>query len=330
MPMRNCEPFVRRAIESVLDQPGVNLELIVIDDGSTDRSAQVARAVGDPRVRVIQGPEQGIAAALNAGLAVATGEYFARCDADDHYVPDRLGWQVRYLQEHPEFGAVVGSYTHVDEDGEFVSDRTWGRTGHEVTSQIRRGVGRCHLCAFVVRMSEIRALGGFRTYFVATEDADLILRLGERCRVWYEPRCCYIYRLHDSSITHTQPSVQRRFLEQIVRTFQKQRLVSGMDDLMRGCAPPIPHGDDNRARGAEEQIQALLLGAAWQAHDDGRRREALSTGLRACMVRPTALRAWWSLLALAVKPRRADAQRDAAAPPAQPVLDRAPVGETPR
>src|SRR3954452_16610841 len=81
IPMRNAEPYVEAAVRSVLAQEGVELEVIVIDDGSTDRSPQMVRAIGNQRVRIIPGPQRGIAAAFNAGLAAARGEMLARCDA---------------------------------------------------------------------------------------------------------------------------------------------------------------------------------------------------------------------------------------------------------
>jgi hypothetical protein len=80
-----------------------------------------------------------------------------------------------------------------------------------------------------------------------------------------------------------------------------------MDDLMRGRPPAVPLELDRRPRSADEQIQALMLGSAWQAHADGRRWHALAIGWRACIVRPLAWSAWWSLAALAVKPGRSTA-----------------------
>jgi glycosyltransferase involved in cell wall biosynthesis len=160
--MRNCQGYVRRALESVLGQTEANLEVVVVDDGSTDQSAAVAGSLGDSRVRVIPGPGQGIAAALNAGLDAARGEFFSRCDADDYYPQGRLSWQARFLKDHPEFGAVLGSFIHVDEQERLVGERTWGRQECEVTGQIRRGIGKCHLCAFLIRMDAVRSLGGNR------------------------------------------------------------------------------------------------------------------------------------------------------------------------
>ena len=92
IPMKNAEPYVREAVESVLKQEGVELEVIVVEDGSTDQSEAVVRSIDDPRIRIIPGPQKGIAAAFNAGLTEAKGEFVARCDADDVFPPGRLAW----------------------------------------------------------------------------------------------------------------------------------------------------------------------------------------------------------------------------------------------
>src|SRR5437868_1666996 len=90
IPTRNAERYIRSTLESVCAQRDVDLEIVVIDDGSTDRSIEIVREVNDPRIRIIPGPQRGISAAFNAGLAEARGELIARCDADDLYPPDRL------------------------------------------------------------------------------------------------------------------------------------------------------------------------------------------------------------------------------------------------
>src|SRR5687768_10592984 len=150
IPMKNAEPFVRAAVESVLAQRGVELEVIVIDDGSNDRSADVVRSINDARIRLIPGPRSGISAAFNAGLAEAKGEFLARCDADDLYPPDRLAWQLEFLQSHPDIGAVSGSFATITESGEPVADQKHAQAG-DVTEELRRGQGRSHVCAYLFR-----------------------------------------------------------------------------------------------------------------------------------------------------------------------------------
>src|SRR4051812_48627287 len=103
MPARNARAYVARAVRSVLEQSFGNLELVLIDDRSTDGTRAIVEALGDSRVRIIEGPGGGIAAAMNTGLEAARAPLVARCDADDLYPADRLKRQVEWMREHPEF-----------------------------------------------------------------------------------------------------------------------------------------------------------------------------------------------------------------------------------
>jgi glycosyltransferase involved in cell wall biosynthesis len=304
IPMRNAEPFVRAAIESVLAQRDVELEVIVIDDGSTDQSAEVVRGMGDPRVRLIPGPQKGISAAFNAGLATAAGELLARCDADDLYPPGRLAWQLAFLLEHPEFGAVSGSFATTDSRGKTIEQKQDAHAG-EVTDELRAGRGRSHVCAYLFRTQLLRDLGGCREFFVTAEDVDLQLRLAEITRIWHDSRPAYLYRLHDASITHVQRAAERSFYEQAARRFQEQRLSRGKDDLQLGQAPSPPTSDASAPVSAKQQIQNLLLGQAWAAHGAGAKCEAIKLGARAWMASPFSPSAWRSVLALLFKPSKA-------------------------
>jgi glycosyltransferase involved in cell wall biosynthesis len=105
MPAFQEEAFIGEALGSVLAQTYRPVEVIVVDDGSSDRTADIAARFG---VRVLRQPHRGQSAARNAGLAVARGDFWAIFDADDVMPADRLSRQVAYLEEHPEAGMVLG------------------------------------------------------------------------------------------------------------------------------------------------------------------------------------------------------------------------------
>jgi glycosyltransferase involved in cell wall biosynthesis len=305
IPMRNAEPYVRAAVESVLAQKDVELEVIVVDDGSTDRSAEVVGGIRDARVRIIPGPQKGISASFNAGLADAKGELLARCDADDLYPQDRLTWQEQFLRDHADFGAVSGGLSTMAHSGKVLVDAGDYNTtaAGEVTEELRAGRGRSHMCAYLFRTDVLQKLGGCREFFVTAEDVDLQLRLSEITRIWHDPRPAYLYRLHDASITHVQRSGERSFFEECARKFQQQRRERGSDDLQLGWPPPMPPRAQ-RGSGAStwNQIQRLLLGQAWAAHASGARWPAMKLGVRAWVANPLSLGTLRSVLALAVKP----------------------------
>ncbi len=179
IPMRNCRRTIRAALDSVFAQSGVELEVVVVDDGSMDESASVVRAVSDPRVRMVPGPCKGIAAALNTGLAEARGEFFCRCDADDLFVANRLRRQWKWLNDHSDFGAIAGAYATVNQDLEPVAEHVWKSLATEITQELRNGKGSTHLGTILVRMEHVKQLGGFRSYFIGTEDVDFVLRLAK-------------------------------------------------------------------------------------------------------------------------------------------------------
>lgn len=113
----NGEAYFDRAIPGILGQTFENFELILVDDGSTDRSRDLLHELAgrDRRVRVFEPGRLGAAAAYNYGVAQARGEYIARQDFDDRSYPDRLRLQVALLNANPEIGMVGGSYVLVDE-----------------------------------------------------------------------------------------------------------------------------------------------------------------------------------------------------------------------
>lgn len=105
IPAFDEEAFIAEALESALSQTYSAVEVIVVDDGSRDRTADISAAHG---VRVVSRPHTGASAARNAGVAVARGEYWTIFDADDVMPPERLARQVTHLREHPELGMVLG------------------------------------------------------------------------------------------------------------------------------------------------------------------------------------------------------------------------------
>jgi glycosyltransferase involved in cell wall biosynthesis len=114
----NGEPYLDRAVPSILSQTYEDFEFIIVDDGSKDRTPQFLQelARSDSRVRIFSPGRLGVAAAANFGVTQARGEYIARQDFDDRSYPDRLKRQVEFLDAHPEIGVVGCHYVLVDEN----------------------------------------------------------------------------------------------------------------------------------------------------------------------------------------------------------------------
>lgn len=128
IPAYNAEATLPRVLKSVLDQTFTDIEVLVIDDGSTDRTPEIARSIGDP-VRCIVQTNSGVSAARNKGIDAARGRYIALLDADDIWHEDKLSKQIASLEVDPDaMGSYVG-VTKVSERGDFIDDMPARRFG---------------------------------------------------------------------------------------------------------------------------------------------------------------------------------------------------------
>ena len=294
MPMRNAQDYITAALQSVLQDTPSLLEVIVIDDGSSDGSVEAVRQVSDSRIRIVQGPRRGISAAMNAGLAAARGDLVMRCDADDLYPEGRVAMQSVWLQAHPDHVAVCGASSTMDRRGRLVARLVQrpDQGAGDIDEELRSGITRTHLCTCAVRRDAMVRLGGFREYFETGEDIDFALRLGEAGKVGFVAEDAYRYRLHQTSITHTQRRSRREFFEATAREFQRDRLETASDALMRGTPPAPPDGLETTASSAAHQIHGMLVGQAWESLRLGRRGPAVATMWRACLTQPQRPSSW--------------------------------------
>jgi glycosyltransferase involved in cell wall biosynthesis len=181
MAVYDGERYLREAVESVLGQTRGDLELRVVDDGSTDATpdmlAEYARA--DARVVIHRLSHAGRSGALNFGCRRARAGLIARLDADDVALPERLERQLAFLEENQEVALLGGGALLIDEEGEvFGRDRV-----PTADAEIRRALE--HSSPFyhpnvVFRKSAVEAVGGYRPAFDPAEDYDLWLRIAER------------------------------------------------------------------------------------------------------------------------------------------------------
>jgi len=117
MPVYNVEAYVAEAIESVLAQTYAHFELIIVDDGGTDRSLQICRAYDDPRIRIVSQPNRGLAGARNTGILEARGAYIALLDSDDRWLPEKLALHVIHLDNNPGIGVSFSPSRFIDRGG---------------------------------------------------------------------------------------------------------------------------------------------------------------------------------------------------------------------
>jgi glycosyltransferase involved in cell wall biosynthesis len=190
----NGERFLRETLESLFAQDFDSYEVVFVDDGSEDRTAEIACSFP---LRYVRQENQGLPAARNAGLAVAQGELIAFLDDDDLMTPDKLRLQARHLLEHPETGCVLGRCKWIVEGidpPELKRDTIYGEPGgiQFVTAMIRRGI--------------LEELGGFDPSYRYAEDRDLFVRMREHgVKIEVLPEVILHKRLHGSNMMLNQP-----------------------------------------------------------------------------------------------------------------------------
>lgn len=117
VPACNVEATLPATLASLRTQTHGDFEILVVDDGSTDRTASIARATGDPRVRLVQQPNRGLAGARNTGIHHARGQYVGFCDADDLWRPGKFAAHGAHLEVNPQFGLSYSGSELIDEAG---------------------------------------------------------------------------------------------------------------------------------------------------------------------------------------------------------------------
>ena len=222
MPVRDGERFLVEAVESVLAQSMTDLELVVVDDGSTDGTPRLLAGLTDSRVRVLTRPAGGLTSALNAGCAAAAAPVIARMDADDVALGDRLERQLGYLDAHPEVALLAGGIVLVDEAGrEF--DREPAPSAPDLSE--RNALVHGTVC---MRAEAFRELGGYR--LDQAEDYDLWLRFEEQYGVAAVAEPVIRYRFHPCQFSVTK--LERQALGSLcVQAASRERRAGRPDPL---------------------------------------------------------------------------------------------------
>ena len=182
MGTHNAGPWLGAAVASVLGQTLGDLELIVIDDGSTDDTPRVLAAIRDPRLRVERQPRSGLTRALTRALGIARAPLLARLDADDVAAPDRLERQVAYMAAHPEIGLLGTAAREVDMHGHTCGLVRPPQDDRSLRRLLIRRNPFVH-SSIVMRRELVERAGGYDAAFAVAQDYDLWLRLSELTRL---------------------------------------------------------------------------------------------------------------------------------------------------
>jgi glycosyltransferase involved in cell wall biosynthesis len=221
MPVYNAERYVEASVRSVLASDLRELEIVIVDDGSTDRSAEIVRQIADPRIVLIQVSNSGgPARPRNVGITRAVAPYVALLDADDLLKPDKLSSAVAALDRHPEAGFAFADFEKIDGDGRILEDSVIAENAafRELASdpdrdswrlisrgELKRGllVGNfIGTSGVILRTSVLADVGLFDERLVYCEDRDLWFRLAHRCSALYRDQIGHSYRVAPGSLTY--------------------------------------------------------------------------------------------------------------------------------
>lgn len=198
LPTYDSVTHVERAVESVLGQTFDDLELIVVDDGSTDGTREVVESFADERLRLLVREDRtGLPSALNRGIEAARGEYVARQDGDDYSAPERFERQVEYLDDHPSVAMIGTGARLLSETGTVV-----GRRRVLARPTFEDLLSRNHFVhgSVMMRRDALGAVGGYDEFFDISEDYDLWLRLRARYPLRNIDEPLYALRIREGSV----------------------------------------------------------------------------------------------------------------------------------
>jgi glycosyltransferase involved in cell wall biosynthesis len=253
LPTYNGERWLRQSIDSCLQQTFGDFELIVVVDGSTDKTLDILASYRDPRMVVITQQNQKLPQSLNNGFARARGTFWAWTSDDNLYLPDALAVMVRWLETHSRCPMVSTDCILIDDDDNRIgySDNNWA--------------------CFLYRAEVARKTGLYRPEFRLVEDVDFFLRL-QHCAGPIENirEAHYLYRVHKQSLSHSQfnqrqlvslrmhVDLVRNGIEQVdLRLLTLERLARAaihrnhatMDELVTFvCSEKLPFAEEIAAR----------------------------------------------------------------------------------
>ena len=215
IPIYDGEGFVAEAIETVLAQDYQPVEVIAIDDGSTDRTAEIVRAFD--QVQYLYQPNQGVATARNKGISVSKGEFIALLDHDDLWEPDKLRRQVSFMLEHPEVEYVL------------VKQRLFLQAGMERPEWVRPELLENPQPGFVpssllCRKSVFAKVGLFNPIYKISDDADWFFRVNRAAVVYHVlPEVLLHKRVHTKNLSQAVNLTQTELLKTVRASLRNRR-----------------------------------------------------------------------------------------------------------
>ncbi len=280
MAVYNAGEYLRPSLLSILSQTYTNLEILLINDGSTDHCMDSIADIKDSRIRIITQQNRGKAAAINRALDELSGQFYAIQDADDISYPQRIEFQVRCMLENPEIAAVFTGHDIIL-DGQRLAPEFILKTAE----QCRRDIKLLRMPAHdPTAMYRISMVGGMRydPALKVAEGLDYILRVGERYPMMVLGQCLYSYRFQIGSLSRQDAAERSEIVRKVILQACQRR---GCDVSEQFFYEPSTTGTFGH-RGKENNIVAHFMQSVIDLRGVGRSGEALQTALSCVKLHP--------------------------------------------
>ena len=255
IPAYNRALYIRRTIDSVLNQTYPHVELIVVDDGSTDGTLEILQAyAAEGALTLLQHPggaNRGQSASLNLGLEHIRGDYISLLDSDDMFAETKFARLVPFLESHPEVGLVYSNGHAVDSDDQALYEML--PADHVEQNDPNRVLLDCYFLLpqnAVVRRSVFEQAGRFEAQFRSAQDHDMLIRIAEITTMAYVPEHLFFYRRHDDSISGKHQDLRWRTGFEILRRARKRYPYRTATIRKRRAVLYYRMGEVHRGRGA--------------------------------------------------------------------------------
>ena len=257
IPAYNQGHYLAYGIQSVLDQTYPAFEILVVDDGSTDNTAEIAQGFSDPRLNYIYQENRGLSAARNTGLRLAQGEYISYLDSDDLFLPQKLELLITALHENPQWGMVAGQAKVIDENG--------AQTGKVYASPIPEPFENLllgnplHVGSVLLRREWHERAGEFDETLHSYEDWDMWLRLARLgCKFGWISQPVSLYRFHTAQMTRIGRQMTQATFSVLDKTYRDQNLPASWQQIKDKAYSKANLRAMAQAYLAEEMEQAKL------------------------------------------------------------------------
>ena len=207
LPVYNGSEFIEEAIRSVLGQSFEDIELLIIDDGSTDETREIVDSIRntDKRIKYYYRSHYGLAESLNFGLDYSCGEFIARIDADDRWLTDKLSIQNNLLKENPKITLLGSSVYYINSEGKRIPELSGFNQGKEIQpGELQKHILRNNvICSssLVFHKSIVNAIGNFNTKYETSMDYDFLVRALEHNKGLVSEKALVEYRISRNMMT---------------------------------------------------------------------------------------------------------------------------------